>query len=130
MLVACGVAERDGKVLICKRSGSVPFSGLWEFPSAELSGGETVEDCAESAFFDRLLVNIGSARPIFAFDSRCLPGCRIFAVSVQLFCEKLELNGYDDAKWVSLNKLHKFRFLPDCVTIIKSLQKKSLFFRN
>ena len=130
MLVASGIAERDGKVLICKRPGNVPFSGLWEFPSVEISGEETLEDALAGDFFERLSTNLCAVEGAFAFDSRCIRDTRYYAFFVQISGKLGPLCGYDGAKWVSLNKLRKFRLMPDCVTIIKSLQKKTFFSRN
>ena len=53
MLVVCGIAERGGKVLVCRRGAGVPYAGAWEFPSEELQEGETLENSVETAFFDR-----------------------------------------------------------------------------
>jgi hypothetical protein len=130
MLVAMGIAEHEGKVLICKRSGNVPFSGLWEFPSVEISGDETLEDGLEGDFFGRLSTNLCVAGSAIAFDSRFMRDTRFYAFFVQIWGKIGPLCGYDSAKWVSFNKLCKFRLMPDCVTIIKSLQKKTFFSRK
>ena len=74
------------------------------------------------AFFDRFSVISGSNSPMFAFDSSCVPDCRIFTFKVNFQETKLVLNGYNDARWVKLDKLRKFRFFPDCVTIVKEMQ--------
>lgn len=66
MLVSCGIAEREGKVLICRRPACVPYAGYWEFPSGEVEGNETLEDSLENAFFDRLTVKLRSHRPLGA----------------------------------------------------------------
>ena len=129
MLVACGIVEQEGKVLICRRAAP-PLAGFWEFPAAVPFASESLEDALEGEFFGRLSVNLCKVRPAFAFDSRSVPDCRIFAHFSQILGKVDALDGYDDAKWVHVNKLRKFRFTPDGVTIIKLLQKNSLFFRN
>jgi len=123
MLVACGVAEREGKVLICKRPSGVPYAGCWEFPSDVLEAGDSLEDCLEKTFFERLSVGLGTVVPVGAFDSVCEKGCRIFTFRADFREEKPVLAGYDAAKWVSFNKLPKFRLFPDSVMIVKGIKK-------
>ena len=123
MLVACGVAERDGKVLICKRPAGVPYAGCWEFPSEVLRDDEILENCLESTFFERLSVKLGALRPFMALDSVCAKSCRIFTYFAAFRERSLCLTGYDGAKWVKFNKLHRFRLFPDSVMIVKEIKK-------
>lgn len=122
MLVSCGIAEREGKFLICRRPACVPYAGYWEFPSGEVEGNETLEDSLENAFFDRLTVKLREARPAWAFDSSCVENCRIFAFFAIFDEKKPALTGYDCAKWVSFKKLRKFRLFPDAMTIVKKIE--------
>ena len=122
MLVACGIAERDGKVLICKRPAGVPYAGCWEFPSEVVEGDETLENCLEKAFFGRLSVNLYVTRLIGAHDSVCDKNCRIFTFRTDFLGKKTLLTGYDGAKWVSVNKLRNFRLFPDTVTLVKKME--------
>ena len=125
MLVSCGIAEREGKFLICRRPAGQPYAGSWEFPAAELEDDATLENTLESAFFDRLTVKLRSHRPLGAFDSQCETNCRIFPFFAVFDEKKPALTGYDCAKWVSFKKLRKFRLFPDSVTIIKKIEKFS-----
>lgn len=125
MLVSCGIAEREGKFLICRRPACVPYAGYWEFPSGEVEGNETLEDSLENAFFDRLTVKLRSHRSLGAFDSQCEKNCRIFPFFAIFDEKKPALTGYDCAKWVSFKKLRKFRLFPDSVTIIRKIEKFS-----
>lgn len=123
MLVVCGVACREGKALICKRPLGVPYGGCWEFPSETLDEGDTLEDCLERTFFERLSVKLDRACPMYTFDSICDKGCRIFTFRADFGDKTTDLTGYDGAKWVSFNKLAKFRLFPDSVTIVKGIEK-------
>ncbi len=125
MLVSCGIAEREGKFLICRRPAGQSYAGFWEFPAAELEDDATLENTLESAFFDRLTVKLSEVRPAGAFDSSCVENCRIFAFFALFDEKKPALTGYDCAKWVSFKKLRKFRLFPDSVTIIKKIEKFS-----
>ena len=123
MLVACGVAVREGRVLVCRRPSGVPYAGWWEFPSELLQGDETLEDCLEKAFFERLSVRLDAFGPVGTMDSACDKSYRIFTYLTEFNEKKLCLTGYDCAKWVNINKLRNFRLFPDCVTIVKEIKK-------
>ncbi|MBR4915993.1 MAG: hypothetical protein IKZ45_02795 [Fibrobacter sp.] len=122
MMVVCGVAEREGKVLVCRRGAGVPYAGAWEFPSAELLEGETLENSVETAFFDRISVVPAETRGVFAFNSSTVPDCRIFTFKVNFLDTIGMLNGYDEARWVRKNLLKRLKMHPDGVTIVKEIQ--------
>ena len=44
IVVAAGVIERDGKILITRRKADQHLAGLWEFPGGKLEAGEGPED--------------------------------------------------------------------------------------
>lgn len=125
MLVACGIAERDGKLLVCKRPSGVPYAGTWEFPSEELTEGDFLEKCVKMAFFDRISIVLAETLPLFAFNSSTVPGCRLFAFRVNFFEAKMSLNGYEDARWVRKERLWRLRLHPDCVTVVKEIENFS-----
>ena len=122
MLVACGIAERDGKVLVCKRLAGHPYAGCWEFPSEVLEGDETLESCLERAFFERLSVRLGSVEPMGAQDSVCRESCRIFTFRTKFDEKKTALTGYDYAKWVRFKELRNVRLVPDNVILVKKME--------
>jgi 8-oxo-dGTP diphosphatase len=120
--VVGGIAERGGKVLVCRRGAGVPYAGAWEFPSEELQEGETLENSVETAFFDRISTVLTETRPLCTFDSACVPGCRLFTFKVNFFETKMSLNGYEDARWVRKEKLCRLRLHPDSVTMVKEIK--------
>lgn len=125
MLVVCGIAEHGGKVLVCRRGAGVPYAGAWEFPSEELQEGETLENSVETAFFDRISAVLTETRPICAFDSSTVTGCRIFTFKVNFLDTIGSLNGYSEARWVRKDTLKRLRMHPDCVTLVKEIQNFS-----
>jgi 8-oxo-dGTP diphosphatase len=42
--VAAGILSRDGRILICRRTGQDAFAGKWEFPGGKLRKGESPEE--------------------------------------------------------------------------------------
>lgn len=50
--VTAAVIQRDGKILIAQRGGSVPLGGKWEFPGGKMEPGETPEECLARELFE------------------------------------------------------------------------------
>ncbi len=44
LVVAAGIVERDGRILITRRLAG-HLAGLWEFPGGKVEPGETIEAC-------------------------------------------------------------------------------------
>lgn len=45
LVVAAGLVDVDGRVLICQRPEGKQLAGLWEFPGGKVEPGETPEEC-------------------------------------------------------------------------------------
>ncbi|HEX6002340.1 MAG TPA: 8-oxo-dGTP diphosphatase MutT [Hyphomicrobiaceae bacterium] len=43
LVVACGLIDADGRVLLAQRPEGKPLAGLWEFPGGKIEAGETPE---------------------------------------------------------------------------------------
>ncbi len=125
MQAVCGIAHKDGKVLICKRSGDVPYRGYWEFPTELLEQEETLEDALERGFFDRLGVVPEREIGIFSEKSMEFPEIRLFAYLISGNFKNLSLNGYSERKWISVNELSKFRLMSPCVTFVNFVKKNA-----
>ncbi len=85
--VAIGLLLRNGRVLICQRSASDAFGGLWEFPGGKCRPGETPQICLTRELLEELQVQVqpGEALPSIEHDYPDL--------SVRLFpflCEAIE----------------------------------------
>lgn len=124
MLIACGVAEKKGKVLVCRRLRGMSYTGYWEFPSEEVFGEESLEDTVERAFFDRFDAIPAKQEPLIAFNSSCAQDSRVFVHKVNFQETKPLLGCRWESRWVDFRKLSKYRFFPDFVTVVKEIEKK------
>ena len=52
MLIAVGIVEHGGRVLVRRRLRGAPFAGTWEFPMTPIDFGDTVEHSIESWVFE------------------------------------------------------------------------------
>ncbi|MEO0585748.1 MAG: (deoxy)nucleoside triphosphate pyrophosphohydrolase [Bacteroidota bacterium] len=56
--VACGIIERNGKILAAKRKIELRHGGLWEFPGGKLDPTETAEAALTREIWEELAMEI------------------------------------------------------------------------
>ena len=121
MLAVCGIVRRKGRVLMCRRSSSVPFPGRWELPTETLEDDEPAENALERVFFERLTVVPKTLTPLGAVDFTLGEGGRMLAYGVELYKDFVHIYGYDDVRWVKVRDLKRFRALEPHVTLLTGL---------
>jgi len=94
------------------------FPGLWELPTEVLEEGEMAEDALERGLFERLTVNLRSAKPLGAVDFCFGEGGRIMGYEVELQRNFFHIYGYDDFRWIKPRDLKHLRVLAPHVTIL------------
>ena len=57
IVVAAGVIERGGAVLVTRRLKGTHLEGLWEFPGGKCEPGETIHDCLRREILEELAVD-------------------------------------------------------------------------
>ena len=112
MLAVCGIVRRKGRVLMCRRSSSVPFP---------LEDDEPAENALERVFFERLTVVPKTLTPLGAVDFTLGEGGRMLAYGVELYKDFVHIYGYDDFRWVKVRDLKRFRALEPHVTLLTGL---------
>lgn len=56
--VVAAVAERAGRLLLCRRPEGKRHAGLWEFPGGKLHAGESAADAARRELAEELAVEV------------------------------------------------------------------------
>ena len=109
--VAVAIIERDGKILIARRSGGGEFSGLWELPGGRCRDGEDPPACTVREVKEEtgLTVRAGATA---AFVRHAYPD---FSVEIHaFFCTPLEGEARPLAsealEWVSWDELDRYSF--------------------
>lgn len=123
MLVAMGIVEHGGKVLMRKRPPGAPFAGSWEFPATPLDFGDTLERALEQWVFESSGVRAVSGVPDAAFCCPKIPGFRFFPVSMNTASPKVFSSGPNFYNWFKINDLHRFKLSPPTVTYVKQNKK-------
>lgn len=125
MLAVCGIVNRNGRVLVCKRPSGSFFSGRWEFPTEVLENDEVLEDALERGVFERLSVRIKEFLPLGAVNLDAIDDCRLFGFQIKLEKNFVQLYGYGASKWVKVNELRKYLAVPESVMFV-NFKKKTI----
>jgi 8-oxo-dGTP diphosphatase len=56
--VTAAIIERDGKILIAKRSSTSSLPNKWEFPGGKVEAGETTEECLARELWEEFNVEV------------------------------------------------------------------------
>lgn len=123
MLVAMGIVEYGGKVLMRRRTRGAPFAGTWEFPMTPLDFGDTLERAAEQWVFESSGVRALSGALDPAFCCRDIPGCRFFPVKMKTASPKVFSSSPNICKWLNFKELQKVRLSPPTVMYVKQNKK-------
>ena len=122
--VTAAIIKEDDKYLICQRGAEDECSLLWEFPGGKLEVGETLEECIIREIKEELELDIK------------LQG--IFTTSIYHFAQKeihftvydavivagqMKLNVHNDAKWVTLEEISQYNFMPADIVFVEKLIK-------
>ena len=118
-MAVCGILERSGKVLLCKRLPWVRYPGLWELPTFEYEGLGTVENALEQGLFERLSLRAENIELLSTQDMRSIKCCRTWSYKVSQWTGFPFLSGYGAYRFVSPKNLHRFAMVPDSVTLVK-----------
>lgn len=123
MLVAMGIVEYGGKVLMRRRTRGAPFAGTWEFPMTPLEFGDTLERAAEQWVFESSGVRAFSGALAPAFCCRSVPDCRFFPVRMETSSPVLFSSSPNICKWLNFKELQKVRLSPPTVMYVKQNKK-------
>lgn len=113
IVVAAGVVERDGRIMICRRKPGVHNGLKWEFPGGKLEKGESPEAALKRELMEELGIDVEVGRIrdalLHAYPDRdvliLFYGCRILSGEPRTIdCDAIawakpeELKGYDFAE--------------------------------
>lgn len=122
--VTAAIIRHNDKYLICQRSAEDECGLLWEFPGGKLEDGETLEECIIREIKEELELNI-KIIDIFATNVYRFNGKEILftAFNAEIVSGSIKLNVHNDARWVSLEKLYQYDFMPADTVFVKKLAK-------
>jgi len=124
--VAAGLIADGRSVLIAKRRPGGPFGGLWEFPGGKIEHGETPEECLGRELLEEFGTE-ASIGGLFAANVHCYENMtvelRVYRVTLPVGAkERIDLRVHDEARWVRIDELKDYDFLPADVPIVKKIE--------
>ncbi|MEC3885510.1 NUDIX domain-containing protein [Halobacillus sp. HZG1] len=122
--VTAGIIIEDGKVLIAKRGGDDECAGKWEFPGGKVKANETYVKALRRELQEELGIKVRVSKyfgeSIFKYECGVI---RLMAFYVKKIAGKYDLKVHEEMKFVSVNKLDGYNFLPADIPIVQKLIK-------
>lgn len=124
--VVAGLIRKDGKYLIAKRLFSKDvIAGKFEFPGGKLDPGETEEEAIEREIMEEFGVTVKCER--FVTNNQYRYPTR--AIDLRLYeCAYVSgtfnLTDHSEIKWVTLDQLENYEFMPADVGLVNYLTSK------
>jgi 8-oxo-dGTP diphosphatase len=112
-IVAAGVLEQDGKVLICRRRPDQPHSLKWEFPGGKLEAGESPETALIRELREELGIQAAVGAELMRYEfvySGKKPILLIF-LKVAAWQGKIENRIFAEIEWERWDALPGYDFL-------------------
>lgn len=120
--VTAAIIKDNDKYLICQRGADDECSLLWEFPGGKLEEGETLEECIIREIKEELELDIKVqgifTTSIYYFDHKEIHFTVYNAVIV---AGQMKLNVHNDVRWVGLDELNKYTFMPADIEFVEKL---------
>lgn len=123
--VTAAIIMDQDRVLIAKKESTHKLAGLWEFPGGKMEPGETQEACLERELAEELGINIEITEFFgeytFSLETAVL---HLNGYLARVTGGELTLHEHDDARWVPVNELIEYPFVPSDMGFVERLMKK------
>lgn len=124
--VVAALIKKDGKYLIAKRLYSKDvIAGKYEFPGGKLDPGETEEQAIEREILEEFGVTVKCEKFItnsmYRYPTRAID-LRLYECSY--VSGNFQLTDHSEIKWVTLDQLENYEFMPADVGLVNYLTTK------
>ena len=121
-IIAVGIVEQDGKILIAQRPEDGMLGGLWEFPGGKVEANETLEETVIRELNEELGIHIQPDRYFTSVDFQYTH----LSITLHSFFCTLKSGtpttiGCTDWKWVRRDELKDYAFPKANKTILEAL---------
>lgn len=121
------IYNNEGKILLLKRKADDFMGGIFELPSGNLEGNETIEEGLIREIKEETALNvkrIGSFVNTFDYLSGSGKKSRQFNLEVEVeSVDKVFLTEHDDYKWMSYDEIEKEANITDEVKYVIAISK-------
>ena len=112
ILVAAGILQRGGQILICQRKRSDPYGLQWEFPGGKVQDGEELKGALRRELAEELAIQAEVGEEIYRLVHR-YPDRYVEVVffGVLSFKGQIENRVFEAIEWAPQVRLPKYDFL-------------------
>lgn len=125
--VTAAIIKDKDKYLICQRGALDECSLLWEFPGGKLEEGETLEECILREINEELELDIKIqgvfTTSIYHFAEKEI---HFTVYNAAIIAGQMKLNVHNDARWVTLEELLEYKFMPADIEFVEKLIRGKL----
>jgi 8-oxo-dGTP diphosphatase len=123
-LVTAAIIQKDGRILLARRSRGEKCAGLWEFPGGKVENGETPEASLARELFEELGVVAQIGERVAESSHQYEHGSfRVIAYLVDKISGEPRPNVHDRLEWVNVDDMDGYQLLPADIPILASLQR-------
>ena len=108
LIVAGGILEENGMVLIAQRKRDDDYGLKWEFPGGKLREGETGEECIVRELMEELSIKVEVSG---FYDKLAEDDLTILYYLVRRVSGKITLNDHERMQWVFPDELDNYDLL-------------------
>lgn len=108
MLVAGGILEENGLILLAQRKRDDAYGFKWEFPGGKLDEGETGEECIVRELKEELGIDV---EVLSFFGKYTEDDLVILYYRIKWVSGEITLNDHEEIQWVSPDRLESYDLL-------------------
>jgi len=123
--VTAAILIKDDHVLIAKRKSGDHLENKWEFPGGKIERNETPKQCLKRELKEELDIDVSVGEyvgsSIYHYDY----------ISIELLAYRtyweggnISLKDHDDFKWISLEQLDEYNFVPADIPFVDRLRRE------
>lgn len=122
--VSCAIILDDqGRVLVTRRSGTMPLPLKWEFPGGKLEPGETPEECLIREIREELDVDIDVVEPRPPSVHHGSKTIRLIPFICRIIAGEINLREHEAYCWIEPPELKELDWAPADVPIVQEFLK-------
>ena len=108
MLVAGGILEKNGLILLAQRKRNDAYGLKWEFPGGKLNEGESGEECIIREIKEELGIDV---EVLSFYDEYTEDDPHILYYRLKWISGEITLNDHEQVQWVQINNILKYDLL-------------------
>lgn len=125
--VVAGIIEKDGKILIARRSPDKDLGGLWEYAGGKIEENETDKQSLARELKEEFNIDVEVKNflinNIHKYPKRTI---NLKAYKVRYISGEFKLSDHDEIAWVDISELDNYNFAPADIPINNYLKKNGI----